>query len=272
MPFTPFGVQQRMSWLIHGGAKKGKSTLAATAPKPVLVIDAEGSWRFIPGRVVYWNDPLSQPPPTYDGTWDICVVHVRQWETLAMVRQYLTQWTLPFVSVVIDSITEIQRRCRANLKGTDQMKIQDWGVLLAIMDDVIRGFRDLTMMPQLAVRCVVFVSESRENNVGRIVPSMQGQIAIALPYWVDVCGMLYVDYGPDGNGQLTKEIRQLYIGPSERFESGERVQGKLGNVLTFNRPPEGQTGYEIAYWMCHAFSIPWERYLASLHQQQGTAV
>lgn len=260
-PTTPFLTQQRMSWLIHGASKKGKSTLSATCPRPVLVLDAEGSWRFIPGRVKYW-DPLREVPPTYDGTWDICVVHVQQWETVQMVYGYLTQWPLPFVSVVIDSITEIQRRCRANLKGTEQMKIQDWGVLLAVMDSTIRGFRDLCLMPQLAVRCVVFVSETRETNTGKLVPYMQGQIATSLPYWVDVCGYLYVDYDPDENGQNTKEVRKLYIGPHQQFESGERVQGKLGNVLTFTKPPEGQTGQEIAFWMCFAFGIPWEHYLA----------
>lgn len=271
-PATPFAVRQRMSWLIHGGSKKGKSSLSATAPKPVLVLDAEGSWRFIPGRVVYW-DPLRETPPMtpggicqhpenpsahVDGCWDICVVHVQQWETVQMIYQYLTQWTmLPFVTVVIDSITEIQRRCKANLKGTEQMKIQDWGVLLSVMDGTIRGFRDLCLMTQLAVRCVVFVSETKETNTGRLVPYMQGQIATSLPYWVDICGYLYVDYETDENGQNTKEVRKLYIGPHQQFESGERVQGKLGNVLTFSKPSEGQTGVEIDFWMHYAFGIPW---------------
>lgn len=265
-PVTPFSTHQRMSWLIHGMSKRGKSTLSATAPKPVLVLDAEGSWRFIPGRVKYW-DPLTETPPEWHGQYDICVVHVRQWETVAQVYAYLTQTKLPFVSVVIDSITEIQRRCKANLKGTEAMKIQDWGVLLAWMDTTIRGFRDLCLMPQLAVRCVVFVSESRETNVGRLVPYMQGQIATSLPYWVDVCGYLYVDYEQDANGQATREIRRLYIGPHDKFESGERVQGKLGNVLTFNKPPDGQTGQEISFWMTHVFDIPWEQYLLTLQQQ-----
>lgn len=254
-PLTPFQVQQRMSWLIHGYSKRGKSTLAATSPKPVLVLDAEGSWRFIPGKITYW-DPMAGPPPDYDGTWDICVVHVREWTTVAMVFSYLTQWVhLPFISVVIDSITEIQRRCKANLKGTEAMKIQDWGVLLSVMDATIRGFRDLCLMPQLSTRCVVFISETKEGSGGRLIPAMQGQIGTSLPYWVDVCGYLYQDFDIDQNGQPTQEVRRLWISPHAQYEAGERVQGKLGSVLTFQKPPPGTVGVEIEWWMKNVFEL-----------------
>jgi hypothetical protein len=254
-PTTNFSTHQRMSWLIHGFSKKGKSTLAATAPKPVLVLDAEGSWRFIPGRVRYW-DPMKETPPEWDGSWDICVVHITEWAQVDMVYRYLTQWVhLQFVSVVIDSITEIQRRCKANLKGTEAMKIQDWGVLLSLMDWTIRGFRDLCLMPQLNVRCVVFVSETMEGQMGRLIPAMQGQIARSLPYWVDVCGFLFVDWDRDANGQATREIRRLQIGPHAQYEAGERVQGRLGTVLNFERPPEGQTGIELEWWMKCVFGV-----------------
>jgi hypothetical protein len=258
LPAT-FSTHQRLSWLIHGHSKKGKSTLAATAPKPVLVLDAEGSWRFIPGRIVYW-DPLGETPPVYDGTWEICIVHVREWRTVDLVYKYLLAWPLLFtttgpVSVVVDSITEIQRRCKANLKGTEALKIQDWGVLLSAMDATIRGFRDLCLIPQLTVRCVVFVSETRETNTGRLVPYMQGQIAVSLPYWVDICGYMYPDWDVDENGQQTKECRRIWISPHPQYESGERVQGKLGGVLTFYKPPDGLVSTEIDWWMRVVFNL-----------------
>lgn len=251
-----FGTQERMSWLIHGWSKRGKSTLAATAPKPILVLDAEGSWRFIPGKIKYW-DPAREQPPAYDGTWDICVVHVQEWATVQLVYQYLTQWPLPFVSVVIDSITEIQRRAKSNLKGTEAMKIADWGVLLAIMDATIRGFRDLCLMPQLPVRCVVFVAESKETQTGRIVPAMQGQIGTSLPYWVDICAYYSTHYDLDSNGQATRENRELYIGPHQQYESGERVQGKLGYSLIVNRPAPGTVGVDLEHYMRIVFDKPW---------------
>lgn len=259
LPLSHFSTHQRLSWLIHAMSKKGKSTLSSTAPKPILVLDAEGSWRFIPARIVYW-DPLRETPPEYDGTWDVCVVHVREWATVDMVYKYLITWPLLFktlgpVSVVIDSITEIQRRCKENLKGTDAMKIQDWGVLLSAMDATIRGFRDLCLIPQLSVRCVIFIAETRQSQDGRWVPYMQGQIAVSLPYWVDICGYLFPDWEVDANGQPTRECRRIWIGPHQHYESGERVQGRLGQVLTFYKPPEGTVGIEIDWWMRVVFGL-----------------
>lgn len=252
---TPFDTHQRLSILIHAGSKVGKSTTSATAPKPILVLDAEGSWRFIPLRQITW-DPTAGPPPAWDGSWDACVVSVRDFETVTETYRWVTQFQTPFVSVVIDSITEIQRRLKAALVGEEAMKIADWGVLLAKMDSVIRGFRDLALQPQLNVRCVVFVAETRQNQDGKWVPYMQGQISVSLPYWVDICGYLYPDWDPDSNGQSTVEVRRLWITPNGQYEAGERVQGRLGGVITVQRPPTGVTGTDVEDWMKIVFGVP----------------
>jgi AAA domain-containing protein len=218
-----------LSLLIHAASKVGKSTLSSTAPVPILVLDAEGSWRFIKVRKIYW-DPMTQPIPRHDGTWDACIVTVTQWVHVLQVYRHLTQAEHDFISVVIDSITEVQRRLKANLKGTEAMQMQDWGQLLTQMDAQIRSFRDLTMLPG-PVACVVMIAETKQVN-GRWVPYMQGQIGTALPYLVDICGYLYPDFEPDANGQPTKKIRRLFVGSHPNFESGERVQGTLGDAVT----------------------------------------
>lgn len=252
---TDFSPQQRLSALIHAGSKIGKSTLTSTAPKPVLVLDAEGSWRFIPVRQVVW-DPMQGPPPQCDGTWDACVVNVREWGTIDLAYQYLTQTETCFTSVVVDSITEVQRRCKANLIGTEAMKIQDWGVLLAKMDATIRGFRDLTLLPHSPVRCVVFVAETRQRHSdNKWVPYMQGQISVSLPYWVDICGYLYPDYDLDQNGQATREFRRLLITPHQQYEAGERVQGRLGKSIVVEQPASGSVGSDIEDWMRTIYNL-----------------
>lgn len=220
---------QALSILVHAAAKVGKSTLSSTAPPPVLVLDAEGSWRFIKTRKIHW-DPMSEPVPRHDGTWDACIVTITQWVQVEQVYRHLTQVDHDFISVVIDSITEIQRRLKQNLKGTDAMQIQDWGQLLTKMDSTIRQFRDLTMLPG-PVTCVVMIAETREDK-GKWRPYMQGQIGVSLPYLVDICGYLYVGMTMDENGQLTKKVRKLWIGPHPQFESGERVQGTLGDEVS----------------------------------------
>lgn len=252
---TEFDVNQRLSVLIHAGSKLGKSTLSGTAPKPILVLDAEGSWRFIAMRKVHW-DPQLGPPPAHDGTWDACIVTVQRWETIEQVYTWITQYQTPFVSVVLDSITELQRRLKQNLVGSEAMKMQDWGVLLSKMDDKIRGYRDLTLLQQINVRCVVFVAETRQrHNDNKWIPYMQGQITTALPYWVDICGYMYPDWERDANGQPTREVRKLWISPHPEYEAGERVQGRLGQFITIQRPAPGTSGSDIEDWMRAIFEL-----------------
>lgn len=221
---------ESLAVLIHAGSKKGKSTLALTSPKPILVLDAEGGWKFMRVRKRYW-DPLAGGPPKNDGTWDVCIVVVRTWDTVQQVFQYLVQTPHQFMTIVIDSVTEVQRRCRAQLKGTTEMKIQDWGTLLTQMDATIRGYRDLALQPNLTIRCVVFIAETRLQD-GKYGPYMQGQISTALPYWMDIVGYLYVDTEQDENGQPTQKVRKLLIGDHPQFVTGERVQGQLPDVIT----------------------------------------
>lgn len=226
--------EEVLSILIHGDSKVGKSTLSSTAPPPILVIDAEGSWKFIrtagfqgpPLRKTTW-DPVN-PPPRYDGTWDVCYASVHNWDSMRRIYAWLTQTEHDFVSIVLDSITELQRRLKTNIAADGVIKGYDgWGQLLVQMDGLIRGFRDLTIQPG-PVRVVVFVAETRETN-GKWRPYMQGQISVSLPYWVDVCGYIYQTREADADGNQTIKVVNLYVGTNPQFESGERVQGALGD-------------------------------------------
>lgn len=237
-------IQGTMSALIHAPSKVGKSSLASTAPPPICVFDVEGSWKFIRtagfrgkplrrwgGSEGFW-DPLRTAPPRHDGTWDFAVVNVRDWQTLEMGYAHLLQSAHDFTSVVTDSVTEAQRKLKTNLRGMEQMRIQDWGDLLVRMDKWIRDVRDLTLIPTNPVRCAVFIAET-EMKDGKWRPAMQGQIGRALPYWVDVCGYLYTRLEADANGQATVKVKELLImSDHPQFEAGERVQGLLGDVVT----------------------------------------
>lgn len=226
------------SFLVFSDSKEGKSTLTSTAPLPLLVLDAEGSWKFIdevgyksgvPLRKKPWN-PMKEAIPRYDGTWDVVRVHVDSWETMQQVYLHLTQTEHDFVTIVLDSITELQRRCKANIRSVSpQMDQQRWGQLLDAMDGVIRGFRDLTLMPN-TIRCVIFVSEMAMKD-GKWRPYMQGQIRDTMPYWVDACGCLFTELRPNGDQQV--KVKRLLIGAgvSPAHVVGERFQGRLPDIV-----------------------------------------
>lgn len=231
-----------LSVLVHAPAKVGKTTLATTCPTPMCVLDAEGGWKFVrtagyrterPLRRVEW-DPRVGPPPRYDGTWDFCHVIVREWATFVQAYQYLARTDLhDFRSLVLDSVTEAQRKLKMNLRGTEQMRIQDWGDLLMHMDMLIRNMRDLVLLPQPnPLRVVMFIAET-EMKDGAWRPAMQGQIGRALPYWVDICGHLYTQREQDSNGQATEKLKKLIIGEGvvPTIITGERVQGALPDIV-----------------------------------------
>lgn len=226
-----------LSQLIHADSKEGKSTLTSTAPTPHLVLDAEGSWKFIdtmgyrsgrPLRKKNW-DPLREKLPRWDDTWDVCRVHVADWQTLAAVRQHLNQIEFDFVSLTLDSVTEAQRRCKANIRGTGQMQIQQWGQLLDQMDELIRGLRDLMFLPN-TLRVVTFVAETVMKD-GKWRPFMQGQIRDTMPYWVDICGYLFTELRADG--ELQVKVKKLLVGAgvNPAYIAGERVQGRLPDII-----------------------------------------
>lgn len=229
-----------LSALVHAPSKTGKSTLGSTAPLPLCVLDVEGSWRFIrtqgfQGTVPIikkeW-DPVQGPPPlwTPESDWNTVIVNVQKWQDLTTAYQWLATAPHAFRSLIFDSVTESQRKLKTNLRGLEQMRIQDWGDLLVQMDKLIRDFRDLVHIPRSTLEFVMFVAET-ELKDGKWRPAMQGQIGRAMPYWVDIVGYLYADQVPDANGQNTRRVQKLLIGQHPQFEAGERVQGLLGDVV-----------------------------------------
>jgi hypothetical protein len=208
--------------LLYGGPKVGKSTLAATAPAPRLILDAEGGSRFTPGRKVQWN-PQIEAPPAADGSWDTCIVSIHDYKSIELAFQWLNSAKHDFSSVIIDSISEAQQRCIDAIVGKNQMQVQDWGALLRNISDLIRSFRDLTTHPVKPLDAVVFIAMMREN-AGEFRPYMQGQISTTLPYYTDACALLA--YAPLDDGTM---VRRLYLSPVNGHPTvGERLGGCLG--------------------------------------------
>ena len=139
--------------IVHAEPKAGKSTLVGTMPAPRLVLDAENGFRFVRGqRVVKWN-PMKDAPPE-PGDWNCCVVEVRDFATLTRAFDWLNSGKHCFKSVALDSLTEIQKRCKDAIRGTDDvMNERQWGQLLIRMDKLVRDYRDLTMHPTNPIEC-----------------------------------------------------------------------------------------------------------------------
>jgi hypothetical protein len=227
-------IAKSLSVLCYGPSKAGKTTFAATAPTPSLLLDVEASARFLPLKFTSW-DPLREPPPTPDGTWDTCVVPVRNYDTMLKSYAWLQSGQHHFKSVIIDSISELQVKCIDQLVGSEQMKMQDWGALLRHMAGLLRDLRDLTMHPTNPLNAVALTAMARTGGDGKFHPYLQGQVATIAPYLFDVIGFIRIEEFPHPDPtQGMFKVRRMYVEATGFAEAGERVQGRLGSIVEQN--------------------------------------
>jgi hypothetical protein len=207
--------------VVHGESGVGKSWLADTAPAPRLILDVEGGVRFTPSDKVEW-DTKGEPPVA-----DTVVVHVRDLTSVQQAFQWLNSGRHGFKSVVIDSLSEMQKRAVDSIAGTAQMKTQDWGTLLRKMEGMVRAFRDLTTHPTAPLTCVVFVCGTKvENETNKLRPNLQGQMGTTLPYYVDVVAHMALAPG-DEPGEY---VRRATFHPVGDVVAKDRT-GRLGGHM-----------------------------------------
>ena len=167
-------------------SQDGQDLTGRNAPGPRLILDAEGGTDWLASKTVEWN-PLDGAPPDVDDDVSV-VVHITEWELLERINRALQKGQHPFRSVILDSITELQKQAKRSV--TDQgMKLQDWGTLYDKMDPVLREIRDLTKAPGSPVECVVLVALANTKDE-RTIPDIQGSMARSLAGQMDTIGYL----------------------------------------------------------------------------------
>lgn len=213
-------IEEALTILLHGPAGAGKTTFASTGPPPILLFDAERAARFIQLRKIKW-DPRREAPPVWDGSWDMCVVKVRDWSIAEKGLEWLKSGRHPFKTVIIDSISEIQIKAMEQINGREQMKTQHWGKLLQNMGGFLRDLRDLMEEDDSPLKVMVLISTSKDYD-GRFKPYLQGSIASQVPYLFDITGYLYVNSVTSNTG-VTTESRYLFTGNHPQYEAKCRV-------------------------------------------------
>lgn len=210
-----------LTLVVHGEAGAGKSYLADGAPGPRLILDVEGGTRFTPSNKVPWDVRVAPPEL---GPNDSAVVQITDFASIQGAFQWLAAGQHPFKSVIIDSLSEAQKRAVDDIAGTDQMRIQDYGTLGRKIENLVRAFRDLTMNPTKPVEVVVFVTGTAEKGAEHPVmrPALVGKMAEQLGYNVDVQMFLSATVGPDGTIE-----RHGLVAPVGNVAAKDR-SGRLG--------------------------------------------
>lgn len=184
-------MKPKVSVLIHGYSGDGKSWAGATSPAPRLLIDAEGGGRFVPKNhpIISW-DPVTQPCPEWDGVWQSCFVTVPNWATFDAAHQWLISGQHPFKSVVIDSITELQKKLVDAVAGLNQPTMAQWGEVLRRMEDKVRAFRDLTLIESNPLEAVIVLALATMKD-GKVQPFVKGALVSSLPSFFDIVAYVY---------------------------------------------------------------------------------
>jgi hypothetical protein len=229
---------------IHGDWGSGKSWLADTAPGPRLIIDAEGGTLDTPSKKVVW-DPHKPIPKC--GKNDSVVVSVREWGTIDLVRQVLTSGEHPFNSVVVDSLTEIQKRLKDRLSQGPEAVFdqQSWGKLLNHMELWIRELRDLTWWDSVKPINVVIVTGT-DDEIVPYRPMFQGGLRKSYPGFFDIVGYLTVADDADKNAEWHMQIRPNQIAKAKcrlhavsvAFPQGSIPAPTIGKILAIVNPKE----------------------------------
>lgn len=196
--------QAALTALIYGESGAGKSDLADTVPGIRLVLDVEGGSEYTPSwPKQIWNPNF--PPPGFQGCQpgmeqpaETVRVICQDWATWERVRTWLMSGQHPFTSMVVDSLTEWQKRCRDQIRGTEQMQTQHWGDLLVQMETSLRELRDVTKSPHNRLQNLIVLALIDPKDKGR--PFVQGSLQIGLPGFVDLVGYMATPQLPDGTG------------------------------------------------------------------------
>lgn len=219
-----------LTLLVYGDTKVGKTQFSVTAPSPRVIFDVEHGTRFLDIRRKTWN-PKLDPPPENDGTWDTVIVPTLDYDTLLRGYEWLRSGNHPFKSVIVDSISELQAKVVENTAGDRQLKIQDWGEVLRHMASLMRSLRDLTAQHVNPLECVVLTAMARDSD-GRKIPYLQGQAATIAPYIYDITGYISVEeFAHPDPTQPPFKARRMYVVGTPRFMAGERVGGRLGEIV-----------------------------------------
>lgn len=209
--------------LVYGKNGKGKTRLAASAPK-VLIIDV--------------NEKGTKSARSFVGAK---VLPISTWADIGRAYWFLRKGKHPFESVAIDTLTAMQNLCMSHVLGEEaerdpnkdaaMPRRQDWGKLAELMKHQLLNYRNLPMH-------VIFTAQERQvgdldegepiMHVPELTPGSRGTAMGS----VDIIGRIYKKelIVKQGKKKVKKWETCLLVGDHDEFETKDRT-GSLGRIV-----------------------------------------
>lgn len=209
-----------ISWLkvlTYGPSGSGKTSLMATMPDPLLAMVTEKQAemtikrvnpnaiiRYIEDKVIcrcHGKLEARCPDKAKKGTEKLIAKQV----LYGMLDELATK-KHPFVSLVLDSLTDLQQVLLADMKGGvvgKKVSLPEWGVLIDQTKDVVIRMRNLNM--HVGVICLS--DEVQDNNQRMICrPALAGKkLPSAIIQYFNLCGFQRKQRDPNAVGRASYE-------------------------------------------------------------------
>lgn len=231
-------VDSGVKLLVYGEAGMGKTMLTATLPRPILLSAESGLLSLTPANISRVFG-ANQPGICYD----IPTIHIETFDDMVTAYNWITNPAnnpieadgYPrYMSVGLDSLTEIAEQCLNTAKRTVKDPRQAYGELIEKMQSLVRSYRDI---PNLNVYMSSKMARNKDDVTGITAygPSMPGQkLGPELPYFFDE--VLKLGVGTDPNSQ--QSFRYLQTAPDMQNVAKDRSgmlqpmeYPHLGNII-----------------------------------------
>jgi hypothetical protein len=215
--------KEAASWLnfmVYGESGVGKTRLLGSADevpelRKILFVDVEGGTLSI--RDLYPN---------------IDTVRVTNFKQIATVYEELKGASHGYTTVVVDSVSEMQKFNMTNVMyelvksrpdlDPDIPGMREWGKNLEQMRKYIRLFRDLPMHTMFT--CLAQQDKDQKTGATTKMPGLSGKLAREITAFLDIVCYMYVKEVD------SKQTRMLLTGSTDQFVAKDRT-GKLPMVV-----------------------------------------
>lgn len=202
-------IQDALKMVVYGNSGVGKTTFAATAPK-ALILSAEAGLLSIADK-------------------DVDVISINSWKDLQEAFEYLKNGKHEYQTVVLDSLTELQKKHQDYLlqsSGHERLSMQSWGDNIQAMRKTCRAFRDL---PMNVILISLVSSESGEDGSGggKSLALNGKSLPNEVMGFMDLVGYMVAAESKDDGGEV-KTKRAIRFQPTETIMAKDR-SGKLND-------------------------------------------
>lgn len=194
--------------VIYGPSGGGKTSVSATAPKPIILDSNQGT------IVLANRSGLSHVRSTDIHKWKDME---RAYRRCAGIDKKLN-YQKTFQTIIFDHFDDIQQIVLAELgeaaeerddrRDPDTTEQREWGIMASRLRRYIRKFKAIPMHK------ILILGEMEDHEDGRMRPSLQGALKSQLPYFADHVG--YLRIAKDGT-------RYLHLDPGKTFYAKTRA-------------------------------------------------